>query len=132
MKENSMNKNQEILRQLESTNGDENANTVKMILELWDRSEEFPIDQAKRYIKMHEWSYDRFNFGMEMILKKVLPDFFLNVFFDVKEFRSNPRNELTSTCEAMSKIQGYPMKTQDDKAFCQYDYSLRKFFKSSI
>ena len=126
-----MTKNPEILQILESTNGDENADQVKEILQLWDKSEAFPIDQAKRYIKMHEWSYDKFSFSMEQILKKVLPDFFLNIFFDVKEFRSNPRNELTSTCETMSKIQGYPMKTQDDKAFCQYDYSLRKYFKSS-
>lgn len=123
------NRNKEILEILEGCNGDENAGQVKEILQLWDKSEAFPIDQAKRYIKMHEWSYDKFGFTMERAFDKVLPDWFLRVFFDVKEFRSNPRNELTSTCEAMSKIQGYPMKTQDDKAFCQYDYSLRKYFR---
>lgn len=125
------NRNKEILEILENTNGDENAGQVKEILQLWDKSEEFPVDQAKRYIKMHEWSYNKFGFSMELALKGVVPEWFMNVFFDVKEFRSNPRNELTSTCEAMSKIQGYPMKTQDDKAFCQYDYSLRKYFNSS-
>lgn len=124
-----MPKNQEILEILEKCNGDENAAQVKEIIGLWDKSEAFPVDQAKRYIKMHEWSYDKFNFFMEFEIAKTLPKWFMNVFFDVKEFRSNPRNELTSTCEAMSKIQGYPMKTQDDKAFCQYDYSLRKYFK---
>lgn len=124
-----MSKNQEILEILEKCNGDENAAQVKEIIGLWDNSEAFPVDQAKRYIKMHEWSYDKFGFFMESEIAKTLPKWFMNVFFDVKEFRSNPRNELTSTCEAMSKIQGYPMKTQDDKAFCQYDYSLRKYFK---
>lgn len=124
-----MSKNQEILEILENSNGNENAAQVKEIIGLWDKSEAFPVDQAKRYIKMHEWSYDKFSFFMESEIAKTLPKWFMNVFFDVKEFRSNPRNELTSTCEAMSKIQGYPMKTQDDKAFCQYDYSLRKYFK---
>lgn len=124
--------NNEILQSLEYTNGDKNADKVKEILQLWDKSEAFPMDQAKRYIKIHEWSYDKFSFSMEKIFKEVLPDWFIRVFFDVKEFRSNSRNELTSTCEAMSKIQGYPMKTQDDKAFCQYDYSLRKYFNPTI
>ena len=124
-----MSKNTEILEILENCNGDENAAQVKEIIGLWDKSEAFPVDQAKRYIKMHEWSSNKFGFSMEFEITKTLPKWFMNVFFDVKEFRSNPRNELTSTCEAMSKIQGYPMKTQDDKAFCQYDYSLRKYFK---
>lgn len=126
-----MSKNTEILEILEGCNGDENAAQVKEIIKLWDKSEEFPVDQAKRYIKMHEWSYNKFGFSMEFEIAKTLPKWFLKVFFDMKEFKSNSSNELTSTCEAMSKINGYPMKTQEDKAFCQYDYSLRKYFESS-
>lgn len=121
--------NNDILEVFESTICDDNANKVKELIGSWDTTEAFPIERAMRYIKMQQWSYDRFNFGMESVLKKVLPEWFMNVFFDLKEFRSNPRNELTSTCEIVSKINGYPMKTQDDKAFCQYDYSLRKYFK---
>lgn len=123
------NRNQEILEILEGCNGDENAAQVKEIIGLWDKSEEFPVDQAKRYIKMQEWSYDKFGFSMEFEIAKTLPKWFLKVFFDMKEFKSNPRNELTSSCEALSKINGYPMKTQEDKAFCQYDYSLKKYFE---
>lgn len=124
-----MSKNQEILQKLESTSDDENAQVVKELIGSWDKSESFPIDQAKRYVKMQQWSYDKFSFAMELEIKKTFPQWFLKVFFDMKEFRSNPRNELTSSCEALSKINGYPMKTQDDKAFCQYDYSLRKYFE---
>lgn len=126
-----MSKNQEILEILENCNGDENAAQVKEIIGLWDKSEAFPIDQAKRYIKMQEWSYNKFGFSMEFEISKTLPKWFLKVFFDMKEFKSNPRNELTSSCEALSKINGYPMKTQEDKAFCQYDYSLRKYFEEA-
>lgn len=124
-----MSKNTEILEILESTSGDENANQVKEIISLWDKSEPFPVSQAKRYIKMQQWSYNKFGFSMEYEIAKTLPKWFLKVFFDMKEFKSNPRNELTSSCEALSKINGYPMKTQEDKAFCQYDYSLRKYFE---
>lgn len=124
-----MSKNQEILEKLESTGDDENARVVKELIGSWDKSESFPIDQAKRYVKMQQWSYDKFSFAMELEIKKTFPQWFLKVFFDMKEFRSNPRNELTSSCETLSKINGYPMKTQDDKAFCQYDYSLRKYFE---
>lgn len=123
------NRNQEILEILEGCNGDENAAQVKEIIGLWDKTEAFPVDQAKRYIKMQEWSYSKFGFSMEFEIAKALPKWFLKVFFDMKEFKSNPRNELTSTCETLSKINGYPMKTQEDKAFCQYDYSLRKYFE---
>jgi hypothetical protein len=124
-----MSKNTEILEILEGCNGDENAAQVKEIIGLWDKSENFPVDQAKRYIKMQEWSYNKFGFSMEFEIAKTLPKWFLKVFFDMKEFKSNPRNELTSSCEALSKINGYPMTTQEDKAFCQYDYSLRKYFE---
>lgn len=124
-----MSKNQEILEKLESTSDDENARVVKELIGSWDKSESFPVDQAKRYVKMQQWSYDKFSFAMELEIKKTFPQWFLKVFFDMKEFRSNPRNELTSSCETLSKINGYPMKTQDDKAFCQYDYSLRKYFE---
>jgi len=123
------NRNTEILEILEGCNGDENAAQVKEIIGLWDKTEAFPVDQAKRYIKMQEWSYNKFGFSMEFEIAKTLPKWFLKVFFDMKEFKSNPRNELTSTCETLSKINGYPMKTQEDKAFCQYDYSLRKYFE---
>ena len=126
-----MSRNEEILQELESVSDNENAAAVKENLPLWDTSEAFPMDQAKRYIKMHQWSYDKFGFSTELVLQKALPKWFLKVFFDMKEFKSNPRNELTSTCEALSKINGYPMTTQEDKAFCQYDYSLRKYFESS-
>ena len=123
--------NQEILQKLESTNDDKNAAQVKEIIGLWDKSEEFPLDNAIRYLKLHQWKYEDFGFETEMIIRKTLPEWFLKVFFDMKEFKSNSRNELTSTCETMSKIRGYPMKTQDDKAFCQYDYSLRKYFENN-
>lgn len=124
--------NQEILTLLQTAACNEYA--MKEILPKWDESEPFPsdFDILKMCIKMNKWHYEDFNYEMELLIKKYLPDYMLDVFFDMKEFKSNSRNELTSSCRLMSKLRGYPMETQDDKAFCQYDYSLRKYFEHSI
>ena len=124
--------NQEILTLLKTAAT--NAYAVKDLLPKWDKSESFPsdFDTLKTCIKMNTWFYNDFDYEMELLVKKYLPDYMLDVFFDMKEFKSNNRNELTSSCRLISKTRGYPMETQDDKAFCQYDYSLRKYFEHSI
>lgn len=124
--------NQEIITLLKTAACNEHA--IKEILPKWDESESFPsdFDTFKVCIKMNKWFYNDFDYEMELLVKRYLPDYMLDVFFDMKEFKSNSRNELTSSCRLISKTRGYPMETQDDKAFCQYDYSLRKYFEHSI
>lgn len=120
--------NEQILQQL--MEAEDNAAACRELLPQWDVSQPFvlTVDNFKQYIKMHMWDYKDFNFEMECLVKKYLPAFMLDVFFDLKEFRSNPRNELTSTGRVFAKMSGFPMQTQDDKAFCQYEYSFRKYF----
>jgi len=122
--------NQEIITLLKTAACNEYA--MKEMLPKWDKSEAFPEEELKSCVKMNTWSHKDFDYEMELIIKEYLPNFMLDVFFDMKEFKSNPRNELTSTCEAWSKIQGYPMTTQDDKAFCQFIYSFEKYYNHSI
>lgn len=121
--------NQEIITLLKTAAT--NAYAVKDLLPKWDKSESFPKDDLETCIKMQQWEYKDFDYEMEMIVKEYLPDFMLDVFFDMKEFRSNSRNELTSSCITMSKMYGYPMETQDDKAYCQYKYSFMKYYENS-
>lgn len=121
--------NKEILEGLKNSTGSNNAEAVRATLPMWDKSEKFPLKDAMQYLKMQTWDFEEFGFRTELAIKAVLPEWMLRVFFDMKEFRRNVRNELTSTCEAMSKMRGYPMQSQDDKAFCQYDYSLRKYYE---
>lgn len=121
--------NQEIITLLKTAAT--NANAVKDLLPKWDKSESFPKDDLETCIKMQQWEYKDFDYEMELIVKEYLPDFMLDVFFDMKEFRSNSRNELTSSCITMSKMYGYPMETQDDKAYCQYKYSFMKYYENS-
>jgi len=122
-------KNEEILNKLKDTSGDDNAKAVRELLPQWNKTEPFPIVDALAYIRMQEWTYDTFGYSMERVIAGNLPEWFLRVFFDMKEFRSNTRNELASTCALVSKMKGYPMKTQDDKAFCLYNYALQKYYK---
>ena len=124
--------NQEILTLLKTAAT--NPYAVKEFLPKWDKSEPFPsdFDTLKTCIKMNTWLHNDYDFDMEMLVIEYLPNYMLDVFFDMKEFISNSRNELTTTCRAQSRLYGYPMETQADKAFCQYDYSLRKYFEHSI
>lgn len=122
--------NQKILEDLKLNGG--NASAVRVDLNLWDHVDEFPKDDLMTAIKMHKWKYEDFDFEMERLFRNVLPDFMLDIFFDVKEFRSNSRNELTSSAETYSKIMGYPIETQDDKAYCQYQYSFSKYYENSM
>lgn len=121
--------NQNILNELMHANN--NATAVKEYLPQWDKSEQFPVDTLKQYIKMQFWEYKDFDFEMEEIVKEYLPDFMTDVFFEMKEFRRNKRNELSSSVEFMSKLNGYPMETQDDKAFCLYNYMFLRYFENS-
>jgi len=122
--------NKQILKKLESTEGRENAKAVKELLPQWNLKESFPDDHNSmmRYIRMHQWDYEDFGFGMEMILTRVFQRYILRSYFDMKEFRSNHRNVLTSTCIALSKMEGLLMNTQDEKAYCLYHYSLNKYY----
>lgn len=124
------NNNQMILLDLGQANN--NAEAVKHLLPKWKKDEsDFPVDDITQYIKMQFWEYKDFDFEMELLIKEYLPDFMLDVFFEMKEFRSNKRNELSSSVEFMAKLKGYPMQTQDDKAFCLYNYMFLRYFENS-
>ena len=124
------NNNQMILLDLSQANN--NAEAVKCLLPKWKKDEsDFPVDDITQYIKMQFWEYKDFDFEMELLIKEYLPDFMLDIFFEMKEFRSNKRNEISSSVEFMAKLKGYPMETQDDKAFCLYNYMFLRYFENS-
>ena len=83
--------NQQIIEQLK--NATDNASAVKALLPQWDKSEVFPEEELETCIKLHKWFYNDFDYEMELILKNYLPQWMMDVFFDMKEFRSNSRNE---------------------------------------
>lgn len=125
------NNNQMILLDLGQAT-DNNAEVVKRLLPKWKKEEsDFPVDDIMKYIKMQFWKYEEFDFEMEILIKEYLPDFMLDIFFEMKEFRKNKRNELSSSVEFVSKLNGYPMETQDDKAYCLYNYMFLRYFENS-
>lgn len=121
--------NKEILEALEKrgeieNNHSYNAEQVALSLCEWDKSEAFPIDELQRYVRFNEWTFEDFSFENENVIKDVLPAFVLDIFFMVKNFRSNRRNELTSDEKTYAQIKGLPYNTQDEKALCVYEFGL--------
>ena len=124
------NNNQLILLDLQKAN--DNAEAVKRLLPKWNKTEEpFPEETIMQYIKMQFWEYKDFDFEMEELIKEYLPGYMVDIFFEMKEFRRNKRNEISSSVEFMAQLKGYPMQTQDDKAFCLYNYMYLRYFNNS-
>lgn len=114
--------------QFDAKNRSYNAQSVKKYFEQWNANESaFPINEVKRYIRLNEWQRDDFDMHTELVLQRQLPKWFMLVFTKMKQFRSNSRNELSLQEEAFGKIMGYPMNTQDEKAFVLYDAVYQKY-----
>lgn len=120
-------KNENILKKLEDRTKS-NAEQFKTYLSQWSKKDKFPCNELKRYIRFNEWEYKDFGFENELLVRKHLEDWVLDVFFEVKEFRQNSRNELTSTQFAYAKLTGYPCDTQNEKAFCVYTWAFDRYF----
>lgn len=123
--------NQKILQALQNSEYSENAKTFTSQIGKWDKSETFPYKDLKQYLKLHQWEYNDFNFENELLIQEFLPAFVLDIFFAMKEFRDNSRMELTSVQETYARIYGYPHKTQDEKAFCLYEYLFNRYYENS-
>ena len=80
---------------------------------------------------MNEWTYEDFCYETELVIGKYLPKFCLDMFFEVKDFRRNSRNELTSSQEAFARLMGLPYNTQDEKALCVYKFAISRFYNNS-
>lgn len=109
-----------------------NAHMVKKYLANWDVNEsKFPIKKVRQYIRLNEWTRLDFDIRTELLLQQLLPKWFMLIFIRMKQFRSNSRNELTSIEQGFGKMMGYPMKTQDEKAFVAYDACYQKFINTT-
>lgn len=105
-----------------------NAQMVKKYLPQWNMKEGlFPVGDVRRYVRLNEWSKDDFDIRTEMILRKYLPAWFMLVYIKVKQFKSQSRSELSSTEEAFAKLMGYPINTQEEKAFVTYEMAYQKY-----
>ena len=103
-----------------------NAIMFRKYISKWN-NKEYPLtlDLITRLIRLNEWTKEDLSFDNELLIRKYLPEYMVKVFLDVKDFRSNSRNELLSTQELFAKMYGYPYNTQDEKAFCVYKYALQ-------
>ena len=113
--------NTEILDILLESEYDENLQAFKDNILNWDLSEPFPIEDVDKYIKIHQWHIlTGFTFEVERKLMSVLPKYFLNVFFEMKQFRTNPRNELLSFQEVFAKLYNLEKETFEQESLIVY------------
>jgi hypothetical protein len=122
---------QELFDDDDETQSSVNGEQFRKYMKDWDMSEPFPYADTKKYIRMNEWKKKDFSYENESIIVDKLPSFVHDVYFKVKEFRSNSRNELLSTEEMWARMMGYPYKTQDEKAFCLYQYAFQYHYERS-
>ena len=134
--------NKDILNVLKNCNDSDNYQKCKELLPQWDNSVAFPSDLSIRdYIKMHKWSAEDLDkIGTELMIDKYLAPHIKDVYFKMKEFRDNPRFELTRDQEAYGRIMGYNLEwndeetdeqRQDKKAAILYEHSISRFFNNS-
>lgn len=101
------------------------------VLEALPQCKGFNLETFKSCIRMHEWYKDDFDFEMEQLVSKYLPDWIRDVYFQLKEFRANRRNELTSVQEGFARMMGFPYETQNEKAFVVFNYAIQRYYESS-
>lgn len=128
--------NKDIIKKLQDESGFEaigderpqslNAKNIKKLLPKYKGT--FDMENFKSCIRMNEWLKDDFDFEMEQIITKYLPDYIRDVFFCVKEFKANRRNELLSVQEAFARIMGLPYETQNEKAYVVLQYALQRYY----
>lgn len=95
----------------------------------WDASEQFPMNEVRRYVRMNEWKAADFNPRTELILMRVFPKWFRKTYEMMREFKASSRNELLSVQDAFARMMGYPTATESDKAFCVYDYAVQTYYE---
>ena len=127
--------NKDIIKKLQDEDGIAVADgeishsvNAKNVLELLPKYKgTFDMENFKSCISMNTWIKNDFSFEMEQLLTKYFPDYIRDVFFCVKEFKANRRNELLSVQEAFARIMGLPYETQNEKAYVVLQYALQRY-----
>jgi len=108
-----------------SVNGYLFATTMKV----WNSADEFPMQEFKRYIRLHEWVAADFNPRVELILLKKFPRWLYLVYLAMKEFKASSRNELLAAQDAFGRMMGYPLETPAERAYCVYEYAIQMYYE---
>lgn len=108
------------------------ANECISLLTQFDKSEsEFPMENLNTYVRFDRWNYEDFNFENEMFIKEFFPSYVLDIFFEVKDFKKNSRNELLEDQEVFAKLYNMPVGSQNEKANVVYNFAFNRYFERS-
>jgi hypothetical protein len=102
------------------------------LLNQWDKNKsDFPIDRLTELVRFDKWKYSDFNFMNEQFITEFFPQFVLDIFFAVKEFKKNSRNELLHDQELFAQLYNMPVGSQEEKAKVVYEFSFQRYFENS-
>ena len=123
--------NEEILDKLQQ-DIEYNADNQLSLLSQWNNNEsEFPVDRLPELIRFDRYKYSDFNFDNEDIIRNKLPNYALDMYFAMKDFKKNSRNELLPDQELFAKLYSLPKATQDEKSTVVYKFIFSRYFGNS-
>lgn len=123
--------NEEILDKLQQDTEYIGEKQLNWLNQWNDAESEFPVDRLPELIRFDRWIYLDFNFDNEEIIRNKLPDYVLDIYFEMKEFKKNSRNELLPDQELFAKLYSLPKATQDEKSTVVYKFMFSRYFGNS-
>lgn len=122
--------NEEILDKLQKDTEYIGEKQLNLLNQWNDTESEFPVDRLPELIRFDRWIYLDFNFDNEEIIRNKLPDYVLDIYFEMKEFKKNSRNELLPDQELFAKLYSIPCNSQDEKSTVVYKFVFSRYFKN--
>lgn len=123
--------NEEILEKLYESDCYDADKCIEDLKQFDKTKSDFPNDKLIDYVRFDRWNYSDFNFENEMFIKDFFPQYVLDIFFAVKEFKKNSRTELLDDQETFAKLYNMPYKSQEEKANVVYHFVFNRYFENS-
>lgn len=122
--------NKEILNIIKKNPSD--IDIFKTNIDQWDLSKgKVKVKDITKVIRFDLWTKKDFNYNNERRIAKYLPDYMLDIFFEMKELKKQPYLILNSFQMAYARLQNYPMNEENEKSYCAYMYFYDMYVNNS-
>lgn len=112
--------NKEILKQLKKNSS---AKIFAKNIVKWDLTNgKMSSDDAHELVRLDKWQAEDFTFDNELRIAKYLPDWMLDVYFEMKDYKKAPYPFITSQIRAFAKLMSYPCTEDHEKDFCMFEH----------
>ena len=122
--------NKEILNIIKKNPSD--IDIFKTNIDQWDLSKgKVKVKDITKVIRFDLWTKKDFNYDNERRITKYLPDYMLDIFFEMKEIKKQPHLILNSFQMAYARLQNYPINEENEKSYCAYMYFYDMYVNNS-